>query len=40
MNLGRTVLTGVASLVGMWAAVSRLNVTAFKLASGADRMGR
>lgn len=39
MNLGRTLLTGVASIVGVWAAVERMNVASFKLGTGANRMG-
>lgn len=42
MNLGRTILTGLAALTATWAAVDRLEVTGatFGLASGADRMGK
>ncbi|KAK5125311.1 hypothetical protein LTR85_000420 [Meristemomyces frigidus] len=41
MNLGRTILTGIAALTATWAAVDRLEVvpSAFKFTLGADRMG-
>ncbi|KAI7684383.1 hypothetical protein KC322_g13448, partial [Hortaea werneckii] len=41
MNLGRTLLTGIAALAATWAAVDRLEVVpaAARLAGGADRLG-
>ncbi|KAI7160800.1 hypothetical protein KC349_g3296 [Hortaea werneckii] len=41
MNLGRTLLTGIAAIAATWAAVDRLEVVpaAARLAGGADRMG-
>ncbi|KAI6798967.1 hypothetical protein KC332_g14462 [Hortaea werneckii] len=41
MNLGRTLLTGIAALTATWAAVDRLEVVpaAARLAGGADRLG-
>jgi len=41
MNLGRTVLTGLAALTATWAAVDRMEVlpATAKLATGANRMG-
>ena len=40
INLGRTVLSGVAAIVATWAAVERLNVAKFRVTTGAHRMGR
>lgn len=41
VNLGRTVLTGLASILATWAALDRLDIVpaVAKLATGANRMG-
>lgn len=40
MNLGRTVLTGVAAVLATWAAVEKLMIREFRVGSGVERMGR
>ncbi|KAK4548624.1 hypothetical protein LTR36_009534 [Oleoguttula mirabilis] len=41
VNLGRTILTGIAALTATWAAVDKLDIVpaTIKLAGGAGRMG-